>query len=137
MAEWFLRVTGACFFNGDVDTFCKCFHVPHETETPDGTVRIESHSELRALFNAVVGHFNACGATRLERTCIAAEYLNADLLAATHISRLLQGDKLLQRPYRCFTIIKRFPDGWKIAHGSYVISDSPSHNAAILGLGPA
>lgn len=133
VSEYLLARTGQAYATGDFDLFAACFVLPQWMETFEGRRLIATTEDLRQLFDGVRAHFDRLGVTDLVRHCIAAEFRDPDTVEATHESRLLAGNRLVQQPYPCFSVLKRTDAGWQVAGGQYAIPDALAHSAALTG----
>lgn len=132
VSECLLTRTGDALMQGDFDAFVQCFIIPYEMETVDGSRKIETLSSFRSTFDAVHAHLIKQRVTIMARHCVSASYRGANEVAATHETRLISHDILVQEPYPAFSIIRRTEgDTWKIAFTSYVIMDSEDLNNAL------
>lgn len=109
-----------------------CFVIPQYMETLLGSRLIESEEALLQVFASVRKYFKENCVTDVVRTVVSAEFLDADTVGATHVSRLIQRDgELFRSPYPVYSIIRRVDSGWKVASTSYAILDAPEHNKAL------
>lgn len=132
IAERLMHRTGAAIMSGAFDTFAECFALPYHIETVQGAQVMSSREDLYRTFVDVRGHMTRKGVTLMSRSSIAAEYRGKDQIAATHETRLMRDDELVQEPYPAFSVIKRDQDGvWRIHATSYMIPDSPGLNTAL------
>ncbi|WP_299593030.1 hypothetical protein [uncultured Tateyamaria sp.] len=117
---------------GDFDSFARCFSLPYDLETLEGQRQIRSRTDLKATFDAVHAHLVKQQVTMMARHCVSASFRGENEVAATHETRLLSRDILVQQPYPAFSLLKRHDDGqWKITSTSYVIVDSAELNDAL------
>lgn len=132
VSEHLLARTGEAMMQDDFDAFAQCFILPYEIETVEGSKTIKTRSGLRLTFQAVRAHLVKHRVTMMARHCVSASFRNANEVAATHETRLISRDILVQEPYPAFSLLKR-KDGqdWQIAYTSYVILDSSEHNKAL------
>ncbi|WP_299045810.1 hypothetical protein [uncultured Tateyamaria sp.] len=132
VSEHLLARTGDAMLSGDFDRFAGFFLLPYEVETLDGKRLIETRSDLRVTFDSVHAHLVKQQVTLMARHCVSASFRGPDEVAATHETRLISRDILVQQPYPAFSILRKQPDGnWRITHTSYVIVDSTDLNAAL------
>ncbi|WP_299614939.1 hypothetical protein [uncultured Tateyamaria sp.] len=132
VSEYLLARTGEAMMRGDFTAFARCFSLPYEMETVDGRRRIETRSSLRLTFDAVHAHLVKQQVTLMARHCVSASFRGADEVVATHETRLISRDILVQEPYPAFSILRRSKtEDWKIAFTSYVIMDSAELNSAL------
>lgn len=134
VSEYLLARTGDAIMDGDFDAFSQYFILPYEIETVEGSRQIETRNDLRLTFDAVHSHLVKQQVTLMARHCVSASFRNANEVAATHETRLISRDILVQEPYPAFSILRRQDGGdWKIAFTSYVIMDSADLNGALKG----
>ncbi|WP_147111510.1 hypothetical protein [Tateyamaria sp. syn59] len=132
ISETLLAKTGDALLSGAFETFAACFSLPYTVETVNGQNVIGSRNSLRTTFDAVHGHLVKQQVTMMARHCVSASFRSPDEVAATHETRLISRDILVQEPYPAFSLIKRQPDGsWKVHFTSYVIVDSTELNNAL------
>lgn len=133
VSEYLLDRTGRALETGDFDTFKTCFILPQEVDTFEGTQRLETEADIERTFNQVREHYRSLGTTQIERHCVSAVFKGPDCVEATHVTRVVAQDRILQNPFYVFSVLKRTEGGWKIAFSQYAIDDAPNHNAALLG----
>ena len=132
VSEHLLARTGEAMLAGDFDSFAKCFSLPYEIETLDGKRSIETRASLRLTFDSVHAHLVKQQVTIMARHCVSACFRGPNEVAATHETRLISRDILVQEPFPAFSILrKQADDAWRITHTSYVILDSTNLNAAL------
>ena len=133
VSESLLEKTGAAYKSGDAESVVQCFLLPQEMGTFEGRRLMETPEQLRDTFEAVRLYHRRLGVTQMVRHCLVAEYKDADTIEATHESRLLSGQRLVQRPYPAFSVLKRIGGVWKIASSQYAITDAPFLSDALMG----
>ena len=132
ISEHLLERTGEAMLAGDFDSFAACFALPYEVETVDGNRLIETRDSLHLTFDNVHAHLLKQQVTLMARHCVSASFRGPDEVAATHETRLISRDILVQEPYPAFSILrKQADDAWRITYTSYVIVDSSDLNAAL------
>lgn len=136
LAQIFLDQTGHAMETGNFDQLAACFAFPQEIDTFDGRRLISTPQELKEIFDSVRRHYQSLGATSVVRHVVQAEFEDPDTLIATHETRVLNHDQLVQTPFPVFSVAKRTEDGWKITMSQYAIVDAPAHNAALSGHKP-
>jgi hypothetical protein len=122
--------TGKAYVMGDFDSFAACFLLPQHVATHDGTRYLETREDLRAMFDSMRAFFAERGATHLDRVNVAAEFTGADTISATHHSRLMAGDRVIQTAYPAHSILKRHDGAWKVAFSQYAVPDA-AHSGAM------
>jgi hypothetical protein len=132
ISEDLLERTRLGLIEGDFDTFAACFVLPHEVDTIDGRRMIRTPEEFRKMFNNIVRFFEETGVTELSRQCIEASFKDENTIGATHKSRVLKGEVLVQDPYPAYSILKCFDGHWKVTFSQYSILDKPAHNKALM-----
>ena len=135
ISQALLDKTGRAYFEDDFETFATCFLLPQHVATHDGSRHLRDRADLRALYQSMRALFAARGATWLDRRCIAAEYADDDTVRATHESRLLAGDTVIQTGFPAFSILKRHEGVWKVAFSQYAVPDT--EHARALGTLPS
>ena len=121
---------------GNFDQLAACFALPQEIDTFEGRRLVTTREELKETFESVRRHYQSLGATSVVRHIVQAEFEDPDTLVATHETRVLNNDQLVQTPFPVLSVAKRMEDGWKITMSQYAIVDSPAHNAALSGQEP-
>lgn len=128
-----LMRTGQSIMSGAFDDFAACFALPYRVETVESARILNTTDDLRATFEGVRAHLLQKGVTLMSRHSIAAEFRGTDQIAATHETRLMRDGDLVQEPYAAFSVLKRDADDlWHIYSTSYVITDSPGLNTALI-----
>ena len=122
--------TGKAYATGDFDGFAACFLLPQDVATHDGTRRLETRDDLRAMFASLRAFLAERGATHLARVNVAAEFTGPDTISATHHSRLMAGDAVIQTAYPAHSILKRHDGTWKVAFSQYAVPDA-AHSGAM------
>jgi len=133
ISEDLLERSGASLVQGDFETFADCFLLPQDMETFEGRRSIETRDQMREIFEAVRQFHQRSGVTELVRHCVEAEFRTEDIVEATHESRLVAGERLIQRPYPVFSVLKRVDGVWRVASSQYAIVDAPGLNQALIG----
>lgn len=133
VSEALLEKTGAALMSGDFETFQACFILPQEMETFEGLQRIETTAQLRKIYDAVRRYHARLAVTYMARNCLEAEYRDDDTVEATHETRLLSGQRLIQRPFPVFSVLKRVDGVWHVASTKYAIVDAPELSQALKG----
>lgn len=132
IAENLLHRSGTALLGSDFDSFAACFEFPNDVETFNQRKTVETAQELRVIFDNVLLHFRRTGVTSMERHVLEAHRRDPDTVSCTHISHLLNGPNLLQRPYPVFSLLNRGQDGiWRITYGTYGISQEPETEKAL------
>ncbi len=134
VSEYLLDRTGTALMTGDFDLFAACFSLPQQMETFEGRRRIETRDELKTVFDGVRSYFRQRNVTQLARHCIEATYRDPDTIVTTHMSRVVSGTSLVQKPYPVMSLLCRGDDGiWKVSDSMYAIEDEPRHARALSG----
>ncbi|SEM75177.1 hypothetical protein SAMN05216227_100236 [Pseudorhodobacter antarcticus] len=134
VAEYSLEQTGIGLMSGDFDLFAPHFLLPQYVKTFDGKRLLQTREDVRSVFDAVRAHFNKLQVTLLSRTCISAEFQDADTVFSTHETRLIARDVMVQQPYPVFSVLRRVGGVWLVADSEYAIVEAPWHSKAF---GPA
>ncbi len=133
IANRLLEITGDAMQRGDFDAFAECFSLPLVMETFEGKQLLQTRSDIQTVFDAVRSFRAANAIHHIVRENVAAQFVDAETISATHVSRMLQkGDILFGRPYPAYSIIKRINDHWRITYCQYAV-DEPSQLNAALG----
>ncbi|MEL6465091.1 MAG: hypothetical protein AAFQ58_09000 [Pseudomonadota bacterium] len=132
ISEHLLAQTGDAMMSDDFDSFATRFFLPYTIETVDGQRAITTRADLKTTFIAVRAHLVKHQVTLMARHCVSASFRGPDEVAATHETRLISRDILVQDPYPAFSVLKRQDSGdWQITYTSYVIIDSAELNGAL------
>ncbi len=118
----------------DFDLFAACFVLPQQMETFEGCRYIKTLDDLRTVFDGVTAYFRQKNVTHLARHCIEATYRDPDTIVATHMSRVVSGTSLVQKPYPVMSLLCRDDSGiWRVSDSMYAIEDEPRHARALSG----
>lgn len=129
--EKVLDITGTALLAGDFDSFAAVFTMPTKVETFEGARVIESREELREAFDGVCHHYRSVGATDLVRHIVAAEFIDDDLIRATHECRVLAKTELTQAPFAVHSTYVREDGRWKVCESIYIVDDAPMYIRAL------
>lgn len=132
IAEYLLNRSGRALMSGDFPLFASCFALPQTMETFEGRRLISTRDDLLSVFEGVRAHLAREGVTEMARHCVAAAFIDAETISATHETRLIRGDQLIQRPYPVLSVVRRQNDLWQVGNTIYAIADAPSH-AQVFG----
>lgn len=133
IAEDLLYLTGKALTEGNFDMFATCFELPQLMETVDGRRLLSRRDELRDTFEGVRQHYEDHGVIDAARTVVSAEFVDADTIGSTHVTRLMRaGGHVHRSPFPVYSVIRRFDMDWRIVSSLYVILDSPDHNRALM-----
>ncbi len=128
-----LDITGDALMSGDFERFAPCFSLPNAVSTVEGCVVMETREEMRAVFEDVHAYYASKGVTRLDRTVEFAVFDGPDMIRYSHISRLWNGETLVQPVYTSNSVIERRGDDWQVIDSKYSFKDRPDHTAAMIG----
>ena len=117
---------------GDFDAFAACFALPHRITTFEGTLIVPDLAGLHDISLSMRDYFAANHLTDIVRPCIDAAFVDNDTITATHESRYLSGNRLIQRPAVCLSTIRRLDGVWRVVEGQYAIQDADSHVRALM-----
>lgn len=132
VSEYLLDKTGRALLTGDVDLFQSCMAFPNIMQTFDGQICCETPAHFRVIFGGVMRHFRSSGVTDMIRHCVAARYLDPVTVEATHESRVLSGNTVVQPAYPVFSLLKWIEGDWRITSSVYAITDAPAHSRALV-----
>ena len=105
IAEDLLYRTGQAFTTGNLSWLEDCFEVPQYLETVEGRVLIDSPETVREIGQSVIDYYTANGIVDMQRMVVAARFIRNDLVAYTHITRLIRDDGTLFRaPYPTYSV---------------------------------
>ena len=134
IANDLLSRTGAAMDSGDFEAFCACFSRPVIIETFEGKRLLQTRDDIEAVFAAVRNFRAAHAIVDVVRENVAAEYVDFQTIAATHVSRMLQaGDVLFGKPYPAYSVIKSANGVWRIHFCQYALEDATQLNRALNG----
>ncbi|MEM8655437.1 MAG: hypothetical protein AAGF36_11885 [Pseudomonadota bacterium] len=132
ISDHLLTQTGDALMSDDFDGFASRFCLPYTLETLEGQRILETRADMKTTFDAVRAHLVKHQVTLMARHCVSASFRSPDEVAATHETRLISRNILVQDPYPAFSLLNRQADGkWKITYTSYVIIDSADLNSAL------
>jgi uncharacterized protein (TIGR02246 family) len=129
--------TGQAYRDNDFDAFAACFLLPQHVATHDGSRHLQTRDDLLAMFTSMRAFFAEKGATHLDRRSQAADHDGPDTIRATHESRLMAGDRVVQTAYPAYSILKRHEGVWKVAFSQYVVDTDQSGALGALAPAPA
>lgn len=134
IANDLLTQTGNAMQSGDFDAFSACFSRPLVVETFEGKRLLQTQKDVEHVFQAVRDFRAAHAIVDVVRENVAAEFMDFETIAATHVSRMLQaGDILFGRPYPAYSVIKNFGGNWRIHYCQYAVDDPTQLNRALSG----
>ncbi len=133
ISEYLLSQTGTALMTGDFELFASCFLLPQEMETFEGRRHVRSVDDLREVFVGVTDHLRRKNVTEFERHCIEASFRDKDTIVTTHMSRLVSGQTLAQKPYPVMCILRNVEGTWKVSDGMYAVEDEPNLAKALSG----
>ncbi len=131
IVEDLLQRTGFGLQSGGFEGFADCFVLPYVIETFKGRSKITDRAELRDRFNAARRFYQSRGVTRLERRCVEATFKSADVIWATHETRLMNDMTLLEEPYPVLAFIHKMDGVWRTAHSKFAVTDE--HAEMLIG----
>ncbi len=132
VSEYLLDRTGRALMTGDAALYSSCMALPQHVETFDGRVYCETAAHLERIFFAVVDHMHKTGVTDLVRHCVSSRFIDPDTVEATHESRVLVGNNMIQPAFPVFSILKRIEGVWKVSYCMYAITEAPDHSRALI-----
>ena len=131
IAEELLYQTGKLLASDDPAGIEACFTLPVYLETQLGNRLIESKKNLWQTHMSVRQYYKDNEISDVVRTVISAEFIDAETVGSTHVSRLMRDGDLFRAPYPVYSIIRQVEGEWKIASSAYAILDAPEHNMAL------
>lgn len=132
IANDLLTRTGDAMQTGDFAGFMQCFSVPLVMETFDGKQLLQTRSDIERVFDAVRTFRSSNAIVEVIRENVAAEFVAADTIAATHVCRMLQeGNVLFGRPYPAYSTIRKVDGIWRINFCQYALDDLLPLNQAL------
>lgn len=133
IADDLLERTGVAMASSDFPAFLECFTVPMVMETFDGKTLIQTESALEGVFHSVVAFRAAQSIDDVVRENVAAEFIDFETIATTHVARMMQaGNHLFGRPFPAYSVIKRIDRTWRIQFCQYALDDLPQLNDILL-----
>lgn len=136
IAEGILTITGNALLDGDSQRFLDCFRVPQELVTELGRRIVDDPTELHQTFQRVRWHYRSSGVTHLDRICVAADYMEHDVILSVHETRTYRGAELTQEPFLAISEINYAEGDWRIRYCNYAVHDSLRFNRALYGPNP-
>lgn len=132
IAQDLLTRTGQSMEAGDFDNFAECFSLPLVIETFEDSLLLQTRSDVRRTFDAVREFRARNGVVETVRENVSAKLIGDDLVAATHVSRMLTArNQLVGPPYVAFLMIRKIKGHWLIQFCQYAVDDLPELNAAL------
>ncbi|MGR3513978.1 MAG: nuclear transport factor 2 family protein [Paracoccaceae bacterium] len=133
IADDLLERTGRAMASNDFPGFLQCFTVPMVMETFDGKTLIQTERVLEGLFQSVVAFRAAQSIVDVVRENVAAEFIDFETIATTHVSRMMQSrNRPFGRPFPAYSVIKRIDGTWRIQFCQYALDDLPQFNDILL-----
>lgn len=129
--EHVLEQTGNALLIGDFESFAACFTLPTKVETFEGARILATRDAIRDAFCGVCAHYQSVGATDLVRHIVAAEFVDAKTIRATHECRVLANTKLSQAPYAVHSTYVFEDSRWKVAESIYIVDDAPMYTRSL------
>ncbi|MEM9425249.1 MAG: hypothetical protein AAGA06_00970 [Pseudomonadota bacterium] len=134
IANDMLTRTGDAMASGDFDAFIKHFTTPLIIETFESKRILQTRRDIERVFDAMRAFRSVHAVKAIVRENVAADYIDADTIAATHVARVLQsGDVLLGRPYPVYSLLKLSKNGWQIQFCQYAVDEPSQLNDALAG----
>lgn len=117
--------------NGDFESLCHCYSVPHTIETPEGKITIQTHDALKVLFKKIVQNYRTRNVTALIRYCETAEFRGSNRVEATHVSHQMSGSQRIMAPFHGYSVIEFIDNRWQLTSTQFAI-DKKNHAGAVL-----
>ena len=109
IAEELLYRTGNTLVAEDLGQVAQCFFVPQYIDTLLGSRLIETYESVVEALESVRQYYRKNGVVDVVRTVVTAEFLDADTIGSTHVSRLIRSEgELFRAPYPAYSILRRF-----------------------------
>jgi len=128
-----LEETGAALLSNDYPRFIQYFHLPHLSETFDGTRIFQTAEDMKRAFDVAVTYYQQNNVTQIQRDVLAAVFVDKTRIHATHQTRLLAKTMLVKPPHIAFSEVVLTGGRWKAATTRYAITDAPALEAALGG----
>ncbi len=128
IADELLYLTGRAIALGDFDMFKVHFMLPQILESLDGEEIMQTEHDLRRRFDAVQAHIKENDVADLVRSIVSSEFIDADTIGSTHVSKALKEDGTpVGPPFPTYSVIRRTRDGWKILRTHVVLLKNSIH----------
>ncbi len=129
-----LARTDRTLIEGRFEGIEDCFFLPLTIETIEGVRIVRTPDDVWSVFQGVRDYFQQNDVTNVARSVLESKYVAEDKIESVHVSKLMRADGTAFRsPFPTFSLLRRAKDGaWRIAHCNYAITDSRSHNQALL-----
>ena len=128
IADELLHMTGSAITAGNFDFYKVHFQLPLVLESGDVEQLIRNEDDLRTVFETVQAHLKATSVADLVRTVVSAEFLSADVVGATYVTKTIKVDgTLVGQPFPSYAVIARRGTTWKYARCCIVIAESSKH----------
>ncbi|MEM1237578.1 MAG: hypothetical protein AAGI10_11445 [Pseudomonadota bacterium] len=131
ICEAILDRTTAALLAGDFDAFAQCFTMPTKVETFEGSRILSTLEELRDAFEGVCAHYMSLGTTDIVRHIVAAEFVDETKIRATHETRVLAKNDLVQAPFAVHSTYIAEETMWKVSESIYIVENAPLYTRAI------
>lgn len=133
VAEAMLQLTGRAIIDGDFESFARCLHYPQRIGSFEGEQILRSQDDARRVYDGVRQTMDALGVTDMTREVVACDYKDATTIQTTHVSYLLAGDRLVQRPYPTHSLLAYRDGHWGIIESHYAVADNTMHGRVLAG----
>lgn len=127
--EMLLEVTRQAYLDRDVDAFASRFHLPCEVNFFDTSLRLSARADVAEFMMSMRIFAGDNDAVSLVRLSVSADFLDLNTIATTHLSYVVANGQLLDDPWHCHSVARRFDGRWKFTSSDYANVGLPSPHA--------
>ena len=120
--EELLRKSGDALILDNFEAYAECFKLPFSLETYSGTETIHDLFELSSVFERVRARITQHCVTHFVRRSIAAEFVSAVVIHASHETRMVSGSLLVGDIIPAFSKLVKFNNQWRVSDQQYAKS---------------
>jgi hypothetical protein len=131
ISQLFLDATAKAMLEGDFETLSAAFQLPHFISTNDKQTVLETQADLYEIFHRVREDYLRKQVTDLVRHCDVAEFRGPDTIDATHTTHMMSGNRRVNEPFPCYSILERTDGVWRIASSQYAVDKTTTVGHAL------
>lgn len=109
-----LEKLDSSLLENDFQKYLSCVALPHVVETLDGYFTIDTKEELEAIFDRTRRNLELGNVPGLTRHCLGAVFLDEQTITASHETRLISDQLIIQNSYRALSTLSFANCDWKI-----------------------
>ncbi|MBY6161900.1 hypothetical protein KUV73_13505 [Mameliella alba] len=135
IAQDFLDRQGDATVAGDVDETLAWCDLPMTLETMRGRTVVTTTEGMRAICVAFVEDLRNGQITHMVRSCLEAEFEDANTICATYETRYVRkGNLRAEDPYPGYVVLRRGPDRWRISSMQFAVTGESPANTTLRRL---